>query len=137
VVSFGEAEITDTSAYDAKALLAVLAVACAAAGIFAAFMIYSRKKAKAIEPQLLADAWGYDAAVSAFMGGPGRKAFEALAWFDKNVVDGAVNGAATLVRGTAGQVRKAQSGNVRNYASIVGVGVVLLLAWFVIVRGVL
>jgi hypothetical protein len=28
-----------------------------------------------------------------------------------------------------------QSGNVRNYAAAIGVGVVLLLAWFVIVRG--
>ena len=33
--------------------------------------------------------------------------------------------------------RKAQTGNVRNYAGIVGVGVVLLLAWFVVGRGVL
>jgi NADH-quinone oxidoreductase subunit L len=71
------------------------------------------------------------------MGGPGRKAFEAVAWFDKNVVDGVVNGAAKAVAVTAGQVRKGQTGNVRNYASILGVGVVLLLAWFVIGRGVL
>ncbi len=137
VVSFGEAEITETAAYDAKAWLALLAVACAAAGVIAAVMIYSKKKVKAIEPQLLADGWRYDSTITAFMGGPGRKAFVALSWFDKNIVDGAVNGAATLVRGTAGQVRKAQTGNVRNYASIIGIGVVLLLAWFVIVRGVL
>ena len=90
-----------------------------------------------IEPEILADGWKYDWAISAFMGGPGRKAFEAVAWFDKTIVDGAVNGAAKLVAGTAGEVRKAQTGNVRNYAGIVGVGVVLLLAWFVIGRGVL
>jgi len=30
-----------------------------------------------------------------------------------------------------------QTGNVRNYAAAVGVGVVLLLGWFVIVRGIL
>ncbi len=71
------------------------------------------------------------------MGGPGRKLFDAIAWFDKNVVDGAVNGAAKVVALTAGQVRRGQTGNVRNYASIVGVGVVLLLAWFVVGRGVL
>ncbi len=37
----------------------------------------------------------YDAAVSEFMGGPGRKAFEAIAWFDQTVIDGAVNGVGT------------------------------------------
>ena len=34
-------------------------------------------------------------------------------------------------------VRKGQTGNVRNYAGVVGIGVVLLLAWFVLARGVL
>ena len=48
-----------------------------------------------------------------------------------------MNGAGKLVRGTAGQARKSQSGYVRQYASAVGVGVVLLLVWFVIVRGIL
>ena len=47
----------------------------------------------------------------------------------RKVVDGAVNGAARLTTATAGQVRRAQTGNVRNYAGIVGVGVVLLLLW--------
>ena len=72
------------------------------------------------------------------MGGPGRKAFEAVAWFDKNVVDGAVNGVGRARRWRRPvQIRKGQTGNVRNYAGVVGIGVVLLLAWFVIGRGVL
>jgi NADH-quinone oxidoreductase subunit L len=137
VVRFGEAEINETGAYDAKGLLALLAVACALAGIAAAIAIYSRKVREPIEPQILADGWRYDSSIAWFMGGPGRKAFEAVAWFDKNVVDGVVNGAAKAVALTAGQVRKGQTGNVRNYAAVLGVGVVLLLAWFVIVRGVL
>jgi NADH-quinone oxidoreductase subunit L len=137
VVEAGEAHITDTSAYDNKGLLALLAIACAAIGIAAAIAIYSKKMAKAVEPEILAEGWKYDQAVSAFMGGPGRKAFAAIAWFDKTVVDGAVEGAGKLVGGAAGQIRKGQTGNVRNYAGIVGIGVVLLLAWFVIARGVL
>ena len=36
-----------------------------------------------------------------------------------------------------GKARRVQSGNLRNYAAAVGVGVVLLLTWFVIVRGIL
>ncbi len=90
-----------------------------------------------IEPKILAEGWKYDSTVSAFMGGPGRKAFEAIAWFDRTVIDGAVNGAGRATVKGASVVRRGQTGNVRNYAGIVGVGVVLLLAWFVIGRGVL
>ena len=75
-------------------------------------------------------------AITAFMGGPGRKAFDDLAWVDKNVVDGAVNGAATECRSIGGaQLRKAQTGFVRNYALGIGVGVVALLGWFLIRDG--
>ena len=81
--------------------------------------------------------WGYDRSVSNFMGGPGRQAFDGVVWADAHVVDGAVNGAGAMVRATAGKVRKLQSGNVRNYAAAIGSGVVLLLVWFVVVRGML
>jgi len=136
VVHRGEHELS-TGAHDLSGLLAVVAITVALAGIVGAVMVYGKHKAKAIEPQILADAWGYDRAVSAFMGGPGRAAFDAVAWADAHVVDGAVNGAGALVRGTAGEVRKVQSGNVRNYAAAIGAGVVLLLVWFVVVRGIL
>jgi hypothetical protein len=36
------------------------------------------------------------------------------------------------VRAVAGQVRKSQNGFVRAYAAIIAVGVVVLLAWFVL-----
>jgi len=119
----------------AKVPLALIAVVIAFIGIGASYMIYSKHKAKAIEPQVLAEAWYYDAAVSGFMGGPGREGFNAIAWFDANIVDGAVNGVARVVRGTAQRIRTVQSGNVRNYAAAIGVGVVLVLVWFIVVRG--
>ena len=137
VVAPGEAIIKDTAAYDAKSWLALLAIACALAGIAAAVMVYARHKVKPVEPQLLADGWRYDSTVSAFMGGPGRRMFDAVAWFDARIVDGAVNGVASGVRAVSGRVRTLQTGNVRNYAGIVGAGVVLILLWFVILRGVL
>ncbi len=137
VVAPGEAVISGTAAYDAKVWLAGLAILCALAGVVLAVLVYAKRRIKPLEPQLLAEGWRYDAAVSAFMGGPGRRVFAAVAWFDATVVDGAVNGAAGLVRGTSGVVRRVQTGNMRNYAGIVGVGVVLMLTWFVIVRGVL
>ena len=119
----------------AKVPLAVIATVVALVGIVASIMIYAKHKAKAVEPAILADAWGYDRAVSAFMGGPGRAGFEAVAWYDQAVVDGGVNGVGKLVRGVAGKIRTVQSGNVRNYAAAIGVGVVALLGWFVVVRG--
>jgi NADH-quinone oxidoreductase subunit L len=135
VVEIGEAHITDTAAYDNKGLLALLAIACALAGIAGAIAIYVKHVREPVEPQILAEGWKYDEGVSAFMGGPGRRAFEFIAWFDHQVVDGAVNGVARLVSSSASELRKGQTGNVRNYAGIVGIGVVLLLAWFVIGRG--
>ena len=123
--------------HTAKLPMAIIAIVVGLVGIAAGFAVYHFKRVKPVEPQILADAWRYDRTVSAFMGGPGRKAFEGVAWADSRIVDGAVNGTASAVKGTAGQVRKAQSGNVRNYAAAVAVGVVLLLAWFVVGRGIL
>ena len=37
----------------------------------------------------------------------------------------------------AGELRKSQSGFIRAYAALIGVGVVVLLAWFVVARGIL
>jgi len=132
----GEANLS-ASAKDLSGILAFVAIAIALAGIAAAIAVYAKHRAKPIEPQILADAWGYDRLVSNFMGGPGRKAFEGVAWADANVVDGAVNGTGELVRAVAGKARLLQSGNVRTYAAAVGAGVVLLLVWFVVVRGIL
>jgi NADH-quinone oxidoreductase subunit L len=134
----GESQrVLKTSTDDIKYVLMAVAVVVALAGIFGSIMVYAKHKAKPVEPQILADAWGYDQAVSAFMGGPGRKAFEGVAWADAHIIDGAVNGAGEAVRATATGARKTQSGNVRNYAAAVGIGAVLLLVWFVVVRGIL
>lgn len=123
--------------HTAKLPMALVAIAMGLIGIGVAFAVYYFKKIKPVEPKILADAWGYDRAVSKFMGGPGRKAFDGVAWADSHIIDGAVNGTGHLVQRTAGEARKVQTGNVRNYAAAVGVGVVLLLAWFVIARGIL
>jgi NADH-quinone oxidoreductase subunit L len=135
VIEFGEASIDGTWAEDNMTLLMVIATVAALVGIVAAWLVYDRKRVRPIEPAVLANGWYYDRAVSDFMGGPGRDGFEATAWFDANVVDGAVNGTGTGVRTVAGELRKGQSGFLRAYAAIIGVGVVLLLGWFVVARG--
>ncbi len=135
VVEAGEREISHGT-HDIKWILAGIATLGALTGIAFAIAVYSKKKFKAVEPTIMANGWYYDRAVSNFMGGPGRDSFEAVAWYDSSVVDGAVNGVGKGVQGVAGIVRKAQTGFVRTYAALIGVGVVLLLAWF-FVRGVL
>jgi NADH-quinone oxidoreductase subunit L len=137
VVSFGEAQISDSSAYANKGLFALLAVAIAVTGILLAHLVYQRRSLPVLEPQILADGWRYDDAISGFMGGPGRRSFEGLVVLDEKVVDGAVNGSASVVRGVSQQLRRGQTGFVRNYAAVIGIGVVLMLLWFVIGRGVL
>ena len=135
VVHDSEADIKKTWAYDNKYILLGVAVIVAFAGIAAAYAVYAKKKVKAIEPAILEQAWLYDAAAAKLVGGPGRAAFNAVAWADSRIVDGAVNGTATLVRGVAGQVRKSQSGFTRVYAALMTIGAVALLAWFVL-RGI-
>ena len=75
-----------------KTFLMLIATVAAVAGIVAAWLVYEKARLKAREPAILANAWYYDKAVTDFMGGPGEAAFEAAAWFDANVVDGAVDG---------------------------------------------
>ena len=133
----GEAVIKDTWAYDNKVLLIGIAVACAVIGIFGAYLVYEKKRIKPVEPELFASGWHYDRAISWFMGNPGRKGFQGVADFDGKVVDGTVNSVAALVRETSNQVRKGQTGYLRQYAGVIGIGVVLLLGWFVVIRGIL
>jgi NADH-quinone oxidoreductase subunit L len=134
----GEAERTlGKGTKDIKWILAAIATVAGVAGVTLGWLVYQRKRFKAVEPELLAQGWRYDAAIASFMGGPGRRSFDAAAWADKNVVDAAVNGTARGIRSIGSVVRKAQTGLVRTYAAAIGVGAVLLLVWFVIVRGVI
>src|SRR5215218_2901208 len=135
VIEFGEVSIDGTWAGGNTTLLMLIATTAAILGIVIAWLVYQKHRIKAQEPVILANGWYYDRAITDFMGGPGRAAFEDTAWFDKHVIDGAVNGAATSVRETAGELRKTENGYVRTYAGIIGVAAVLVLAWFVVVRG--
>ncbi len=111
--------------------LAALATAAGLLGIAGGVVVYLKKRqdlAAKVEQPILARGWDYDRTITAFMGGPGRKAFDGIAWFDAHVVDGAVNGVAKVVESGSGQVRKLQTGYVRNYALGLTVGVVVVVA---------
>ena len=136
IVHHSEANIKETWAYNNKWLLLAFAIVIALTGIAVSVAVYAKGKFKVIEPAILADAWRYDSSISAFVGGPGRAAFDGVAAFDATVVDGAVNGVGTEVRAASGILRRLQSGLVRSYAAIIGIGAVAMLAWFLL-RGVL
>jgi len=126
--------VVDYSNGTIVALLTISTIV-ALSGIGVAFLVYRRRKLPAawFEPPLFLQGWYYDAAVSAFMGGPGRAGFNALSWFDRTIIDGAVNGIGALARDTGSIVRRTQSGLVRTYALAVTIGAVLLML-FVLTR---
>jgi len=129
VLGVNEAEIAVSTG--AKVALAVIAVGAGLVGLAAAAAVYLRRRVRAVEPEVLARAWYYDEEVTAFVGGPGRKSFDAIAWFDAHVIDGAVNGVAAVVRNVGGRLRPVQSGFVRSYALGVTIGVVVVLGYFI------
>ncbi len=135
VIEVGERHLKSSSV-DIQYVLMAVAIVTAVAGILLGVAVYNRHKLRKFEPAILANGWYYDQTVSAFMGGPGEQAFEDVAWFDANVIDGAVNGAALTVRSGGGVLRRVQSGIVRMYAAFIGIGLVAVLAWFLL-RGIL
>jgi NADH-quinone oxidoreductase subunit L len=136
VVHDAEVDIKGTWAYDNKWLLLGVAIVIATTGILAAVAVYSKGKLTPVEPKLFADGWRYDSAISALVGGPGRRAFDGVAAFDARIVDGAVNGVAKEVQATSSFFSRIQNGLIRSYAAIIGIGAVLVLAWF-LMRGLL
>ena len=136
VIEFGEADISDTAADDAKYLLLVIAAVLAVAGIALAWLVYQKRRIKAVEPRC-SPTPGTTTKRSPTSWAGQAEAAEGAAWFDHNVVDGAVAGTAVVVRDTAGELRKGQSGYLRAYAGFIGLGVVVLLAWFVVARAIL
>ena len=136
VVEHGEADIHHSWAYENKYVLLGVAVVVALAGIAASVAVYAKKRLPAVEPEVLANGWFYDSSIARFMGGPGRRMFDGVAWVDRNIVDGAVNGVGKIVTAAGQTTRRAQTGAVRNYAAAIGLGVVGLLVWFFL-RGVI
>ena len=126
---YGEHHLS--SGPSAKVGLALSATIGALIGIAFAVAVYLKKRrdlAAKIERPLFAKGWYYDSSIAAFMGGPGRKAFDAVAWFDKHVIDGAVNGVAVVVGKGSERGRVIQTGYVRNYAVGMALGAVVVAA---------
>ena len=111
-------------------ILAVVAIALALLGIAAAVAVYAKHKGDPakIERSVLANGWYYDSSISAFVAGPGRSSFAALAEADATFVDGAVNEIGAGVVGTGAGLSSLVSGQVRRYALTLGGGAAVVLA---------
>ncbi len=116
-----------------KILFSAIATAAGVIGIAAGFRIWRRGADQpGFEPRLLRRGFGFDQILAALFGGPGRKAADSAAYrVDAGIIDGTVDGIATVVRRGGAQLRRLQSGYVRSYALGITTGTVLLLAYVV------
>jgi NADH-quinone oxidoreductase subunit L len=125
-------------------LLAAVSVAVALVGIVAAWRLYTRsdgaEEAWTSSIPLLWRRMGHayymDDVYGTLLVAPGKLL---AAWwafvFDKNVIDGIVNGTGTAVRRIGAALRPLQSGFVRSYALTIAAGVVGLVIWFLATGG--
>jgi len=132
---FGAAERPETLSGLIQVELAIAVLVLVVIGIGIAYAAYlkHRIREERLEPAVLRHAWYFDDFIAALVDGPVRlfAAWSAYV-FDLKIIDGAVNGVASLVRNTGSTVRRVQTGFVRNYALAVAAGAVALFAYVVI-----
>jgi NADH-quinone oxidoreductase subunit L len=116
-----------------KIVLAVIATACGLVGIFIARMFWLQRPIESnasLEPVLLKRAYGVDSIYSSIFEKPGLAISAMVAGvLDGKLIEGVVNGTGSLVKVVGGNVRKAQTGFVRNYALVIAFGAVALLTY--------
>jgi NADH-quinone oxidoreductase subunit L len=118
--------------------LAIATSALCLLGIGLAALIFLRRRVREerFEPEVLRRGWYVDTLYSALVETPGRLLSAWSAYFlDMKVIDGAVNGVASLVRAGGSRLRAVQSGYVRSYALAVASGAVLVLGYVVVRNG--
>jgi NADH-quinone oxidoreductase subunit L len=117
-----------------KLALALVAIAASGIGVALGWNAWGRRADRPeLEPEPLRRAWYVDSLYQAIIARPGEAIANFSAWVvDRKVVDGAVNGVALAVRESGSQLRRLQTGYVRNYALGVAAGTVGLLTWFLL-----
>ena len=117
-----------------KIVLGVATTAIGVVGILAGLGVWTRSASHdELEPAPLRNAWYIDWLYAQIIEKPGLAISNVSAFvIDKQIVDGAVNGIAGAVRGGGQQLRKLQTGYVRNYALGIAAGTVAILGYVVV-----
>ena len=123
-----------SSGTSTKVVLAVISVVIGVLGITIATLawLFRRIPTEQLEPEFLENAMYVDSTYARVVSGPGTSSFQKAADFDKGVVDGAVNGVGAAIRKLGQLIQPAQSGYMRNYATGVAIGalmILVVLAW--------
>ncbi len=100
-------------------------------GVFIGLRLWiTRAERPKLEWAFLRHSWYINELFDAVIGRPGTRLAEfSTTVIEDKVIDGAVNGTATLVRRTGTQLKRVQTGYVRNYALWIVVGVVVLFGF--------
>ncbi|HWL38287.1 MAG TPA: NADH-quinone oxidoreductase subunit L [Frankiaceae bacterium] len=135
---FGHAEHPHSSV--SPLVLTVITLAVVLAGAYLAKVMYLDRPIDRTAPESVTPPvrWArkklyFDTAYESVLMRPGQYLARALVFFDGRGIDGAVNGAAALVGGTSGRLRRVQTGYVRSYALGIAGGALLLVAALVVV----
>ncbi len=130
-------DITSATTYT----FAIVSTLVVLAGIGIAYLAYVKESisprdwAKRLGPayQLAANLWYFDAAYERFIIHP-LYLFSVVLWrvVDVEIIDGAVNGVASIVSYTSERWRRAQTGLVSNYALAIAFGAVIIVGAFLI-----
>jgi NADH-quinone oxidoreductase subunit L len=143
---FADAPKIDVTSFAAGTTLEGISVVFGLIGLFLAYRIYRRgiptpegdplPAQLGFAGRLFQHAYYFDETIANLVRGPVTRSAEWLSRvFDLGIIDGAVNGVATLVRDTGGRLRRVQTGLVRNYALGVVLGAVALLVYLAVRAG--
>jgi NADH-quinone oxidoreductase subunit L len=115
-----------------KWAIGVIATGVAFIGLFIGLRVWVRGADQpALEPAVLTHGWYIDEGVAAAVSGPVTRVANDVGFgVDIGFIDATVNGVAWLTAQTGRQLRRLQTGYVRNYALGIGLGAVVILAYF-------
>jgi NADH-quinone oxidoreductase subunit L len=136
----------DVTSFVAAAILSVISVLVALVGLAIALSFYRDgipspegdrlPERLGVAGRLFQHAYYFDEIIANLVRGPVTRGAEWLnRGFDLGIIDGAVNGVATLVRESGGRLRRVQTGLVRNYALAVVVGAVAIIVFLAVRAG--
>jgi NADH-quinone oxidoreductase subunit L len=135
---FGKTESPHSSV--SPYVLTLITLVVVAAGAYLAKVLYLDRPVERTAPEIVAPpvVWArkklyFDTVYESLLMRPGQYLARALVFFDGRGIDGVVNGAAALVGGTSGRLRRVQTGYVRSYALGIAGGALLLVAALVVV----